>query len=483
MLLAFYGDDFTGSTDALEVLTRAGARSVLFIAPPTPERLAEYPGLQAMGIAGRSRSLSPAAMETELRPAFLALHQSGARHVHYKVCSTFDSSPAIGNIGRALEIGAEIFRSRFVPVVVGAPSLGRYCLFGNLFARMGIGSNGAIYRLDRHPSMSRHPITPAHESDLRLHLAQQTSKRMGLVDILALDQGDAAAQAALDTAVAGGAEVIFIDLLSAEQLPRIGALLDRAAGQSTAEQSATRWSAGSLPPEALAKEGGRAELSQPTPLFSVGSSGIEMALVAHAAAQGRLHPVTRWPDPGVAEPLLVGSGSCSPVTEAQITRALDNGFAEVVLDTAGLADPSRAAATEQVSITEVLGHLRAKRSVIVHTSRGSSDPRLAPTAAALAKTGQSSASAEVLGRGLGRVLRGALAQCLVRRLIIAGGDTSSYVGRGLGIEAAEMIAPLVPGAPLCRVRAPGSPADGLQVAFKGGQVGSVDFFLTATRGA
>src|ERR1700679_1002842 len=103
MLLAFCGDDFAGSTDALEVLTRAGARSVLFIAPPSPERLAEYPGLQAMGIAGRSRSLSPAAMEAELRPALVALQQSGARHVHYKVCSTFDSSPAVGSIGRALE--------------------------------------------------------------------------------------------------------------------------------------------------------------------------------------------------------------------------------------------------------------------------------------------------------------------------------------------------------------------------------------------
>jgi uncharacterized protein YgbK (DUF1537 family) len=451
MLLAFYGDDFTGSTDALEVLTRAGARSVLFIAPPTPERLAGYPGLQAMGIAGRSRSLSPAAMETELRPAFLALQQSGARHVHYKVCSTFDSSPTIGSIGKALEIGAEIFRSRFVPLMVGAPSLGRYCLFGNLFARMGIGSNGAIYRLDRHPSMSRHPITPAHESDLRLHLAQQTSKRMGLVDILALDQGDVAAQAALDAAIESGAEVVLFDVLSSDQLPCIGALLDHAVSTQA--------------------------------LFSVGSSGIEMALTAYATKQGQLTPVTAWPDPGVAAPLLVGSGSCSPVTEAQIARALEHGFAEVALDTAGLADPLRASATEQASAAEVLVHLRAQRSVIVHTSKGSNDPRLAPTAAALAKTGQSSASAEVLGLALGRVLRGALAQCPVRRLIIAGGDTSSYVGRGLGIEAAEMIAPLVPGAPLCKVRAPGSPADGLQVAFKGGQVGSVDFFLTATQGA
>ncbi len=49
---------------------------------------------------------------------------------------------------------------------------------------MGIGSNGKIFRLDRHPSMSKHPVTPADESDLRLHLSKQTSKKTGLIDIL-----------------------------------------------------------------------------------------------------------------------------------------------------------------------------------------------------------------------------------------------------------------------------------------------------------
>ena len=36
----------------------------------------------------------------------------------------------------------------------------------------------------------------------------------------------------------------------------------------------------------------------------------------------------------------------------------------------------------------------------------------------------------------------------MRRLCIAGGDTSSYAARALGIEALEMIAPLTPGAPV-----------------------------------
>ncbi|WP_420148717.1 nucleotide-binding domain containing protein [Spirosoma sp.] len=46
----------------------------------------------------------------------------------------------------------------------------------------------------------------------------------------------------------------------------------------------------------------------------------------------------------------------------------------------------------------------------------------------------------------------------------------------MGIEAVEMIAPLVPGAPLCRATAPGSSLDGVEVNFKGGQVGAENYF-------
>ena len=65
LLLTFYGDDFTGSTDALEQLTLAGIRTALFIAPPTPAQLKRFPGLQAVGVAGKTRSMPPDAMERE----------------------------------------------------------------------------------------------------------------------------------------------------------------------------------------------------------------------------------------------------------------------------------------------------------------------------------------------------------------------------------------------------------------------------------
>src|SRR5260370_31232577 len=125
LLISFYGDDFTGSTDALECLSRAGARTALFIKPPAPERLARYQGLRAIGVAGMTRSMTPAAMEATLRPALTALRALGAPHVHYTGCSTLDSSPAIGSIGRVIDVALEIFGARFVPLLAAAPALGR----------------------------------------------------------------------------------------------------------------------------------------------------------------------------------------------------------------------------------------------------------------------------------------------------------------------------------------------------------------------
>ncbi|GAB3577598.1 four-carbon acid sugar kinase family protein [Hymenobacter daeguensis] len=435
LLLAYYGDDFTGSTDALEFLSRAGARTALFIAPPTPAQLAAYPGLDAIGVAGLTRAMPPAAMQAVLAPAFAALRALGPRHVHYKVCSTFDSSPTIGSIGRALEVGRAVFPNAFVPLLVAAPQLGRYCAFGNLFARLGIGSGGGIFRLDRHPSMRQHPTTPADESDLRRHLARQTSLKTGLLDILQITRPLAEMQAALDAQANAGAEVILFDALYEEQLLGIGAAIDSYATASV-------------------------------PLFSVGSSGVEMALGQFWAENNTLTPVAEWPNPGRAAPLLVVSGSCSPVTAGQIAWARANGFAEVVLDAQRLAAEESEAAADAMLLScqqQATDFIQQNQSVIVHTDGG-------------AAGGTQSLPAEKLGTALGRLARAVVRHTGVRRVVVAGGDTSSYAARAMGIEAVTMLAPLYPGAPLCRATAPGSPLDGLEVNFKGGQVGAPDYF-------
>ena len=420
ILLAFYGDDFTGSTDALEFISRAGAKTVLFTEPPTAEELKAFPDLDAYGVAGKTRALSPDEMEMILLPAFEQMKASGARQVHYKVCSTFDSSANVGSIGKAIDCGATIFQNKIIPVLGGSPSLGRYCLYGNLFARMGIGSNGKIYRLDRHPSMSKHPVTPADESDLRLHLGKQTNKKFGLIDVLQLDKP----VKEWGNALAEDEEVVLIDALHDSQLVKIGKWMD---GLSNVTQ------------------------------FSVGGSGIEAALGNYWNEKGLLKQKKVWPKVEKANPLLVISGSCSPVTAAQIAYAKANGFKEVIIDAASVCNEN--AINDEV-INTVNELLQQQKNVIVHTGSKQTE----------------NLSSEKLGAALGTIAKQAVTKNKLKRVVIAGGDTSSYAARAMEIDAVEMIAPVVSGAPLCKAYSTNKNIDGLEVNFKGGQVGGEDYF-------
>ncbi len=143
LLYAFYGDDFTGSTDVLESLALGGIESVLFIGAPSQQQLNKFHHCRAIGIAGESRSQTPEWMSSHLPPVFERLKALDARVTHYKTCSTFDSSPTHGSIGKAMELGRNVFAPEFIPIVVGAPHLGRYVIFGNLFAT----AKGKVYRI------------------------------------------------------------------------------------------------------------------------------------------------------------------------------------------------------------------------------------------------------------------------------------------------------------------------------------------------
>ncbi|MCY7417741.1 MAG: four-carbon acid sugar kinase family protein, partial [Chloroflexi bacterium] len=169
LLLSYYGDDFTGSTDVMEVLELAGIPTALYLRPPSPVDIADHPTVRAVGLARASRTWSIEQMDADLPSVFRAMSGLGALTFHYKICSTFDSSPAIGSIGRALEIGQRSVSPAPIPLLVGSPDLGRYCVFGELYARAG-----RIHRLDRHPTLPLHPLTPMREADLLRHLRLQT---------------------------------------------------------------------------------------------------------------------------------------------------------------------------------------------------------------------------------------------------------------------------------------------------------------------
>jgi 3-oxoisoapionate kinase len=445
LLLSFYGDDFTGSTDVMESLALAGLRTVLFMKAPSREQLAGYEGLRAFGIAGRSRTMSPEEMEVELRPVFESLRSSGAPVVHYKVCSTFDSSPEVGSIGRAIDIAASVFGSSYVPLVVGAPVLGRYCVFGNLFARSGLDSEPS--RLDRHPTMKAHPITPMDESDLRLHLARQTRKRIGLFDVLKLESSDPGAH--LDEMLQTGVEIVLFDTLYDRHLPIIGGEL---------------WSRADEAP----------------PFFVAGSSGADYALAAYWRQEQVTEPAVPAFDVRATGQLVVVSGSCSPVTARQIDLALREGFADVAVRTSRLFDRSRREEELERLTREGLHFIRQGKSVILHTALGPEDPRLTETTEIDVDVRMRSGF--IIGNALGRLLGAIMRESGLERAAVTGGDTSWYVAEALGIESLEMLGRLAPGSPLCRIHAPGMLMHGAEIVFKGGQVGRDTFFLEALGG-
>ena len=115
-LLCYYGDDFTGSTDALEALAANGVPGVLFLNAPDEHELLRFPECRVIGVAGESRSRDPEWMSEHLPPVFRKLKAYGAPLCLYKVCSTFDSSPDTGNIGRAIEIGQDVLGGPYVPL-------------------------------------------------------------------------------------------------------------------------------------------------------------------------------------------------------------------------------------------------------------------------------------------------------------------------------------------------------------------------------
>ncbi|MDQ4099150.1 MAG: four-carbon acid sugar kinase family protein, partial [Chloroflexota bacterium] len=218
-LVAFYGDDFTGSTDAMEVMAFAGLPTVLFLRPPDSDRLARFADRRGIGIAGIARSKPPSWMDAHLGVVLKGLFALGAPVTQYKVCSTFDSASHVGSIGRAIDIALPLASEPWSPIVVGAPQLRRWQSFGNLFA--GVGDQR--YRLDRHPTMARHPITPMGEADLTRHLAGQTQRRIALVDIadLASGRGDNA----LARARTHGAEIVLFDIVDSASQAEVGRLV------------------------------------------------------------------------------------------------------------------------------------------------------------------------------------------------------------------------------------------------------------------
>lgn len=444
-ILAWYGDDFTGSASVLEVLAFAGLRAVLFLDPPGPTQLARFSGMQAIGVAGDARSRSNGWMRANLPPIFRTLRMLRPRILHYKVCSTLDSAPHVGSIGLAADL--LLGENEWAPLVIAAPAIGRWQAFGTLFARFGDG----VHRLDRHPGMCAHPVTPMDEADVRLHLGQQTARRTGLVDLLALKGGHARRQ--LGEQRAAGASLVAFDIVDDETLRETGGLILDAAD---------------------AVEG---------PLPVIGSQGLEYALVSAWNAGRMALPSVTTSAAAPVRRIAAISGSCSPVTAEQIAHAQRSGYAIVRIDAALAVDQDAWSKECNRAAAAILSRLGEACSTIGVTALGPGDPAIAACAEARSAAGISPEDMNLrIGAGLGQVLDRVLEASRLPRVVIAGGDTSSHCVRALGLQALTAAAQIAPGVALLRGHSDSVTRDGLELALKGGQMGTPDFFVRVRDG-
>lgn len=431
--IVWLGDDFTGAAAVMEVLTFSGVPSILFLGQPTQDQLANFPGIKAFGIATLARSRAPEWMAEHLPPLFAFLDKTKAELVHYKICSTLDSSPNSGSIGKAIELALARFGAATVPVVTAAPRMRRYQVFGNLFCSAGDG----VFRLDRHPVMSRHPVTPMHEGDVAQHLSAQTTIPTRCLNLETLADPNMA-NAFLDEA--DSANICSFDMLNSDHETAVGALLWDRRHQSR---------------------------------FVVGSQGVEYALVAHFQKTGQLDVVNSSQSLGTAKRMAVVSGSVSPITAAQIKWARENGFATIRVSAVDLCtDETRQKAAEQVAIDSAKQALSQGQTPLVFTAEGPDDPAVLQLREAVADM---DAANDAIGLSLGRILACLIDECDLTRVAVSGGDTSGHVCTQLGIYALEAAAPTIPGAAICKAKSE-TGLDGLEIALKGGQMGSPDYF-------
>ncbi|MCB0687436.1 MAG: four-carbon acid sugar kinase family protein [Saprospiraceae bacterium] len=436
-ILSFYGDDFTGSTDVMETLALNGMPAALFLDAPTKEEVQSFQlknkvggdQLEAFGVAGIARSLTPDAMMMELNPIFKALSEIPVQFFQYKVCSTLDSSPDIGNIGIATDIALQYFPSAKVPLVIGAPFLNRFVTFSNLFARL----ENNVYRIDRHPVMSRHPVTPMNEGDIRQHLGAQTKRAFETYDLLQLRSK---ADFSLKTDPSIDTPYLLFDTIEDQDLVTIAKML---------------W-----------------EARNNTPQLLIGSSGISYGLARHLRSNEK-EVVPETPRISARSQILVAAGSCSPVTERQLRFAMTKGMQGIRIDTLKLLQ-NRVNEIERVFL-EALQKLKDGKSPLIYTALGPDD-----TGIVHLKSQSNQMRNTLLGESIGEIVSRILSIYPPLRTVIVGGDTSGYVSRYLKIYALETMAPVAPGAPLCVAHAKDKRFDGREIALKGGQNGKDDYF-------
>ena len=418
LALGCIADDYTGASDLANTLTRCGLRTVQTIGVP-PDDLA-LPEVDAVVVSLKSRSIEPGLAVTRARAAEKWLRGRGADHVLFKICSTFDSTDA-GNIGPVMDALRADSGDAIVLVTPAFPETGRTVYQGHLFV-------GAVL-LNESP-LKDHPLNPMHDSSLVRVLARQSRTRVGLVDLATLARGGDAVRARLADLAASGNGAAIIDAVFDRDLETIGNVaLDHR--------------------------------------LSVGASGIGLGIARAMVASGKVQSklTTTIVDAPVGGSAACLAGSCSQATLQQIANA---GKAMPVLH----LHPDRV----------IAGPDEARRALAWAKQHIGGGPVLIASSStpeqvvALQSRHGRAATGHAIEQAMAEIADG-LVQAGVRRLVVAGGETSGAVVDRLGIPGFLVGAEIAAGVPV--LRAVGARDSAMLLALKSGNFGGPEFFSDA----
>ncbi|MEN9420180.1 MAG: hypothetical protein RI988_3801 [Pseudomonadota bacterium] len=433
MLLGCIADDFTGATDLANNLVRAGMRVVQTIGVPGTHP-GEQPGAEvdpaqvdAVVVALKSRTAPVAEAVAQSLAACRWLRARGAQQVYFKVCSTFDSTPA-GNIGPVAEALRAALGAGIALVTPAFPETGRTVYKGHLFV-------GDVLLSDS--PMRHHPLTPMTDANLvRVLQAQLATTRCGLVERRTVAQGAAAVRARLAALQAEGVAFAVADAVDDADLHVLA-------------------------------EGGR------DAALAVAGSGLAIGIPAQHGLAPSAQAAQLPPASGAR---AVVSGSCSAATNAQVADFVGRGGQAFRVDPLELARQAGPDGRDGVArwVDEALAWARPRlgtQPVLVYATA-------APDAVAgvQAQLGAQRAGA-LVEQALAQVARG-LVQAGVGQLVVAGGETSGACVQALGIAALRIGPQIDPGVPWCHAASPLRP-QGLHLALKSGNFGGTDFFTRA----
>lgn len=418
LALGCIADDYTGASDLANTLTRAGLRTVQTIGVPADDLA--LPEVDAVVVSLKSRSIAADVAVTRSRDAEGWLRGRGAGHILFKICSTFDSTDA-GNIGPVMDALRADSTDAIVLVTPAFPETGRTVYQGNLF----VGS----VPLNESP-LKDHPLNPMHDSNLVRVLGRQSRTKIGLVDLATLARGADAVRAKLAELAQGGIGAAIIDAVFDRDLETIGQVaLDHR--------------------------------------LSVGASGIGLGLARALVDAGNAKPgaTDRLLETPVGGPAACLAGSCSQATLRQIASA------EKVMPVLHL-DPERVVAGKdeaQRALAWAKDRLGARPILIA----SSSTPE---EVAALQSRHGRDATGHAIEQAMADIADG-LVQSGVRRLVVAGGETSGAVVDRLHIPGFLVGAEIAAGVPV--LRAVGARDGDMLLALKSGNFGGPAFFSDA----